>query len=161
MTKYGASISMTPMTVRVRAWEDHSDDTVNLTKADDDKRPWWKQSGSADRVWRHVGNRKLVDNDDGERKLVWKEHLGNASLWTESGCGAMSKYNYDDHDNHEERKQNRSSRRTCGRLTQKNEANTEEYSGEGGRAQVFTSAVAIAVASARKALELAAGVLKQ
>ena len=109
---------------------------MNLTKAYDGKRPWWKQSGPADRVWRHVGNRKLVDNDDGERKLVWKEHLGNASLWTESGCGAMSKYNYDDQDNHEERKQNRSSRNACGRLTRKN---------EGRRGQVFTSAVATAV----------------
>ena len=99
-----------------------------------------------------MATEKLVDNDDGERKLVWKEHLGSASLWRESGCGAMSKYNYDDQDNHEERKKNRSSRSACGRLTQKN---------EGGRGQVFTSAVATAVASARKALELAAGVSKQ
>ena len=36
-------------------------DTVNLTKADDGKRPWWKQSRPADRDW---SNEKLVDNDD-------------------------------------------------------------------------------------------------
>ena len=50
----------------VRAGKDCRHDAVKLTRAADDKKPWWKQSRSEDRDCRDVGNEEVVEIDDGE-----------------------------------------------------------------------------------------------